>query len=318
MAGVELTLTDNGQWNIVRNTDGSPHWIRPVDETTANGEIPNFQAADIPLFSVVKLSGIHPYPHHAHSEDHYYFQMERVDAITPSQNLMEELVDKVHKEFFFTKDRTLSVADYNNGTYSLMLIKPERTELVTEEIDSVVKYRLRVLYGGTTYVLPITDPVYRDYIEHHPDAIGKTVDAWLTLSIGMEFEGEHHKLVAAVITSQIPILKEYRNTSATGWAIKEVRKFTRQERAGIKKAYIVPTQQGHSVYIKKKDGSDRFIPLEDDKLGKDWAKVNMKTAQLVVYGRLHEPDVLRIRIPDTERLNLWGRLRRFIRGVVST
>lgn len=313
IAGVELTHAENGQWKIVRNSDGSPHWIRPVDETTANGEIPNLLASDIPLFSVVKLSGVHSCPHFAHSEDTYYYLMERVDAITPSPNLLEELEDNVHKEVFFTKDRTLSVADYQAGNYSLMLIKPERTELVTEEIDGVVKYRMRVLYGRTTYLLPVTDPVYREFIEHHPDVIGKTVDAFLTLSIGLEFEGEHHKLVAAVVTSQIPFLKDSVNLSATGWVIKDVRQFTEKERAEIEKAYIVSTQQGHSVYIKRKDRSDCFIPLEDDKQGNDWAKVNMKTAQLVVYGRDHEPDVVRVRIPVTEKRTLGEMLKRLLR-----
>lgn len=40
VAGVEVTIDREEQWKVVKNEDGSPKWIRPIDSNTEYGEVP--------------------------------------------------------------------------------------------------------------------------------------------------------------------------------------------------------------------------------------------------------------------------------------
>ena len=62
IAGVEVIISQDDHWEIVRNNDGSPHWIRPIDQHTDYGEILEGEARHIPLLSVVRLTGVIPCP----------------------------------------------------------------------------------------------------------------------------------------------------------------------------------------------------------------------------------------------------------------
>ena len=93
IAGVEVTISHNDHWKIVRNDDGSPHWIRPIDRHTEYGEILEGEARYIPLLSVVKLSEVEPCPHESHSEDVNYMQMTAIGMIHNNPDVLEQLSD---------------------------------------------------------------------------------------------------------------------------------------------------------------------------------------------------------------------------------
>ena len=75
IAGVEIRIDDSRNWTVVRKADGSPKWIRPIDETTEFGEIRIGEAQFIPLLSVVRLKSIVPIPCQSHTEDVHYAMM---------------------------------------------------------------------------------------------------------------------------------------------------------------------------------------------------------------------------------------------------
>ena len=54
-------------------------------------------------------------------------------------------------------------------------------------------------YYGADYDFPITDPIFLEEFKKEPERFANIADVYLTISLGLEFEGWHHKLVAGVI-----------------------------------------------------------------------------------------------------------------------
>ena len=199
IAGVEVTISQDKRWKIVRNNDGSPHWIRPIDQHTEYGEVLEGEARHIPLLSVVKISEAVPCPHESHSEDVNYLQMTTIGMIHNYREVLEQLSDNVHFEIFYTTELAISPEIYAKGNYSLMMIHPENIQFQEDLTKNRARYRMSFSYHGTNYDFSITDPVFYEQIALQPELLNSLTDIYLTLSIGLEYEGRHHKLIAGVI-----------------------------------------------------------------------------------------------------------------------
>ena len=140
IAGVEVTISQDYHWEIVRNDDGSPHWVRPIDQHTEYGEVLEGEARYIPLLSVVKLSEVIPCPHESHSEDVNYMHMIAIGMIKSNREVLEQLSDNVHYEVFYSKELAISPEVYAKGNYSLMMIHPENIQFQ----EDLTKNRARI------------------------------------------------------------------------------------------------------------------------------------------------------------------------------
>ena len=199
VAGIEVIPEKNGKWIIARNQDGSPHWIRPI-ASTQYGEIPNHIAFNIKLLHVVKLIDVKACPKHAHSENLHYSQLEVYQLFYPSElAILNQFVDTTHQSVFGNRGKAISVEMLLGLSYSLMLIHVKNANAYIDESREKSKNRMRFSYFGTEYDFPITDPIFLDEFRKQPERFVNIPDVFLTLSLGLEFEGWHHKLVAGVI-----------------------------------------------------------------------------------------------------------------------
>lgn len=199
VAGIEIAPKTNGKWKMVRNQEGMPQWIRPI-ANTPYGEIPLHLVNDINILSVIKLVDIQPCPHKAHTEDMLFSHMECCHYDFPNDiELLNRLLDPIHQAIFHSRGRAISTQMMSGLNYSLMLIHPENIQTYIDETREKSKYRMTFTYFGTNYDLPITDPLFLDRMRETPQLYAQIDNAYLTLSLGMEFEGWHHKLVAGVI-----------------------------------------------------------------------------------------------------------------------
>ena len=199
LAGIEIAYSQEGQWEIVRNENGTPHWIRPIADTTY-GEIPYHVANNIKLLSVVKLTDIEACPECTHSENVHYSQIE-VSPLSYSseQNVLNLFVDNVHQSVFGNRGKAVSADMVPGLNYSLMLIHAENVLVYVDENREKAKNRMKFNYFGAEYGLPITDPAFLEMFRSRPEHIAIIPGVFLTLSLGLEYEGWHHKLVAGVI-----------------------------------------------------------------------------------------------------------------------
>lgn len=315
VAGVEIIIDPDGQWSVRRDAVGKPIWIRPIDRHTEYGEIPEGDAHFLPLLSVVKITDVVPCPQHAHSEDVYFASMYAIGKVLPHSDVIKQLIDSIHDVLFYDSEFSISIDTYNQGDYSLMLIHPGHFSFHLDPTKARAKYFMTFSYNGVSYDFSVTDPYFYAYINQHPDALEYLSDVYLVLSLGLEYEGRHHKLVAAVI---IPSLTK---TDINIQTIihetlheKSVRPFNRQERSLCKRAFVVPSQEGLSLCLKKKDGKDQFIMLDEGCDLSSWQKVNLKTVLLVTYENEYGEETYRIRkAPSTGKWNFRSFLRRLLR-----
>ena len=285
IAGVEVTFDAYNHWVVERHSDGSPLWIRPIDKDTEYGEVLEGEARFIPLFSVVKLTGVIPCPHLSHSEDVFYQQMQPIGMIHPSEEAVELLSDTVHPEIFYSTELGISPETYAQGNYSLMLIHPESIAFVEDPTKNRAKYRMTFAYHGVLYDFSITDPSFYELITRQPDAIETLSDIYLTLSIGLEYEGRHHKLIAGVIIpSKISDSKDFHTIIRQDFQRQiSSRSFTKSELSVYKRAFLVPSREGLSVCLKTKAGGEQFLLLDVDSTGEPWQIVILKKSLLVTY-----------------------------------
>ena len=314
IAGIEIEIDNENRWTIKRNKDRSPKWVRPIAQTTEFGEIPEGEAHFLPLLSVVRLTDVVPCPQMAHSEDVNYKMMYPVGRVPAIPTVFDKLMDDVHPILFYNTDYSISVDTYKHGEYSLMMIHPEGLSFHLDPTKNRAKYFLTFKYNGAVYDFTITDPYFYQYIEQHPDAIENLSDVYLTLSLGLEYEGRHLKLIAAIIipsevsaiNDPFVILQDYLREKST-------RQFTSKERRACKRCFVVPSQEGFSVCMKMRNGKDQFMLVDEKCSAKIWQVVNLKKAYLVRYEDADGNEVHRIRVSTTTKESLFKRLTSFFK-----
>ena len=199
IAGIEVVPQADGSLDIVRHDDGRPRWIRPVS-MSANGEIPNHLAESFKIFSLVKLTEVEPCPDKAHSEDVHCSRMEICPfELLPTKSFINQLLDTQHQAVFYYRGKAIPATIIDRLDYSLMLILPENVSAYCDEERENSKYRMKFTYSGSNYDFPITDPVFLEQFKKKPEKYADLKGVYLVLSLGLEFEGFHFKLVATVV-----------------------------------------------------------------------------------------------------------------------
>lgn len=199
IAGIEVVPQADGSLVIVRHDDGRPRWIRPIS-MSANGEIPNHLAESFKIFSLVKLYDVEPCPDKAHSEDVHCSRMEISPfELLPTKAFLNQLLDTQHQAVFYYRGKAIPATIIDRLDYSLMLIQPENVSAYCDEERENSKYRMKFTYSGSNYDFPITDPVFLEQFKKNPEKYNDLDGVYLVLSLGIEFEGFHFKLVATVV-----------------------------------------------------------------------------------------------------------------------
>ena len=208
VAGVEIVFDANGGLKPVYDDDGRPRWIRPI-ATTTYGEIPNYVAEGIKLLSIVKLYNVVPCPNKPHTENVYYSKIEQCEFdLSNDVNIINHLFDNTHQAIFHNRGRAVSAEMSMGINYSLMLIHAENACAYIDENREKSKNRMSFTYYGADYDFPITDPIFLEKFKKAPKLFADIPDVYLTLSLGLEFEGWHHKLVAGVIIPTTSLQKK--------------------------------------------------------------------------------------------------------------
>ncbi|MBQ9641290.1 MAG: siphovirus Gp157 family protein [Bacteroidaceae bacterium] len=196
IAGVEIDSNNS----ILFNNNGNPKWIRPIETYTQYGEIPNNIACNIKLLSSVTLKHVVGYPQTVHRENVSYVEIEANPLpFHADSSFLNQFVDKVHQSIFGNRGKAVSVDMASRLDYSLMFIHVQNASAYIDEDRERSKNRMKFIYYGTEYEFPITDPMFLDSFKREPERFANIPDVYLTISLGLEFEGWHHKLIAGVI-----------------------------------------------------------------------------------------------------------------------
>ena len=192
IAGIELQKS-KGSWSILRNSEGLPKWIRPVSNSK-HGEISASIADQFSLLDVVEIDIAEEVPKGFQAENCLIQSISKTGNVRISARNLQMLTDRQHSKLFNFRGRSVSVEYVKAVDYSLMLIEPENfvTIAVEREFGKVQK-RGQFTYQGNDYDLPITDV---DFVVGSE----KGKKCFLTISLGVEYEGWHYKLIAGVVS----------------------------------------------------------------------------------------------------------------------
>jgi hypothetical protein len=197
LAGIEV---DNNNNPKIEN--GHPKWIRPICDTP-HGEVPNHIAEPFQILDIIEIDVTGNHPENYQSEN-VLFNVNSIQRIgTFNKNQLNNLC-KNRKYIFSTRYPSLSEEVIKKLTYSLMLIKPEKFEVVEkifEDRPDNPQLRLIFLYNGFLYDFSITDPVFLRKYQQNPDFMENIEDVFLCLSVGVKFPktNRYYKLVAGII-----------------------------------------------------------------------------------------------------------------------
>lgn len=196
LAGIEVKKTFNG-YSVVKNYDGSPKWIRPVMANDNQG-IPESMVKSFGLFDILDIDVMHDVPSGAHSENVHFRSINKVGHYNGS---LTALCDDNHSLIFGNRGKAVPEEIFCAGGYSLMFVKPENLFIETQYDDyGHEKYRIQFSYKGNRYDFPLTDPEYISMLQRGSRKSGlRKNDIYLTLSLGVNYNDWHYKLVAGVV-----------------------------------------------------------------------------------------------------------------------
>ncbi len=190
LAGIEVEERVAGRFTLVLN-NGMPKWVRPISNGL-NGEVSVDDAKKYQNLEIIELFNVRPNPQGFQSENVLVDGIRSIQKTQLSEADLNLLCDSLHNLIFSNRGRAVVAESINELCYSLMMVKPSKFEAYeTLNARGVRQMRGKFLFNGNEYDFPVTDACY------DIDAKNGGV-VFLALSIGLEFEGWHSKLIAGV------------------------------------------------------------------------------------------------------------------------
>ncbi len=119
-------------------------------------------------------------------------------SINPSKNNLNKLIDSTHPTLFGNTGKAVSAEHINELNYSLMFIKPQNFEVYEKCYEFDKKIRGRFTYNGSHYDLPVTNVSFLHALNKGIPSFNQD-NVYLIISLGIELEGWHYKLIAGVV-----------------------------------------------------------------------------------------------------------------------
>ena len=212
IVGVKVVFNPElNTYDVVRDSNDNPVWFRPINRQTEAGAIPNIEAHKISILDIVTADDVEHHPEGAQKENYYYNSLTKNGNIPFSVKELDKFVDKSHYTLFGNRGVAVHPDKYDDLGYSALLIKCTDVEFYLKDrtqMDRIPQPRAKFKYNNTEYDLPITDPIFRQAINNDLENANSFPGFYFTLSLGVENEGWHSKLIACVI----PIPQETQST----------------------------------------------------------------------------------------------------------
>jgi hypothetical protein len=178
-----------------------PKWIRPICNTT-HGEIYTNLVSHIKILDIIEIE-ITNYPKvNNYQSENVYFRENSIRIIGEFQiNQLDNLIDN-RNLIFGNRGKAVSEEAIVNLTFSLMFVKINQYEVIEKKYeDNPKKSQIRLVfsYNKNKYDLPITDPVFMHNYQKNPSFFEIFNQLYITLPLGVEWQGWFYKLVAGMI-----------------------------------------------------------------------------------------------------------------------
>jgi len=191
LAGIEVEFDREG-WVFKLGDQVQPIWVRPVSRDS-HGEISHLVADPLEILEVIRLVNTEPAPMGYQRENVYFDQIIRCGSDHFEPDDLGFISVSANPRTFGNLKNAIHVDHIEAVHESLTLVEPSHfSSYIRTYEGGKAQIRGRYTLAGVEFDQPITDPAFRcgDEQEQH---------AYLTLSLGLEHEGFHSKLIAAVV-----------------------------------------------------------------------------------------------------------------------
>ena len=207
IAGIEIELDKaKGTYRIIRNGQ-VPQWIRPVSDSEHGevGEVAADLVESISLNDIVELDIITEAPKGYQSENMLFNpkSIEIASKIKPSEKALDNLVREGCLNLFGNKGAAIHPDAIDSIGFSILLIKVGKPIAYRKETDyngkKSIQLRMKFKFNGNDYDLAVTDLDFIKEFELNDSVLDSFSIFYLTISLGVIYNGWYHKLVAGVI-----------------------------------------------------------------------------------------------------------------------
>lgn len=199
IAGIELTRDGNGKYDIVKNADNRPKWLRPVT-TAEHGQVPEKVVEKMQILDVWEIDVKRECPKNYQSENILFDpkSLRKIHHINRKSDNFNNLIEREKPFLFGCEGKTVPHFKIAEVNHSLVLVKGEKVQIYESKIR---RFRIRVsfYYRGYHYDLPVTDVNFFDKYWEDNSFVTNAKDFFITVSLGVEFEEKYYKLAAGVI-----------------------------------------------------------------------------------------------------------------------
>lgn len=198
LAGIELTLDAAGKPHLALDATGNPHWIRPVAHTE-HGEVPQAAVQHIHLLDIVVFEYEAACPQGYQTENVYYQgnTFESCGKLNAKPENLNQLVDNQTDTLLGNRQKFLTVEEAAALEKSIVLVKATEGSLKLYEMGAQLRTGFR--WQHTYYDLPVTDLDFHLRWIDDPKLLEGKTNIYLCVSLAINFEGRHHKLVAGIL-----------------------------------------------------------------------------------------------------------------------
>lgn len=201
IAGVELITKDQNTF-LLSKSGGNVKWFRPVSKRE-HGEISSRVSNQMKVLDIYEVEVIEECPEGFQSENIFIKEksLRYIKSVKPEKKKLEKIIDDINEPIFFNKGRAVIKEKIHLLNRSLLFIKPDTLRFIPVK-NIKVQDQLRIEFSSKNviYNFPVTDVDFLKKYKEDSHIIKSINEAYLTISLGLEFEGWHFKLVAGVIT----------------------------------------------------------------------------------------------------------------------
>lgn len=154
------------------------------------------------LLDIVKINVTKPNPQGYQSENVLFANqpLSVIDKIQKASSLIDKLLSADEPVLFGNRGKAVSVADIGQLNYSLVFIKPANVQVYSTTSRSENRQiRASFVFNDIPYDLPITDIDFTNQFSQNPMLLESCTHIYFTISLGVEFQGSHYKLIAGVV-----------------------------------------------------------------------------------------------------------------------
>ncbi|MBK9017397.1 MAG: hypothetical protein IPM82_26965 [Saprospiraceae bacterium] len=176
--------------------------MAPSVSDAEHGQVPASLVTDISVGDIIQFDLLQPCPSVYQTENCLFAtgSLQKVRAAVMTAAHLEQLVENQGEALLGNHYRSLALNEIDKVNRSLVLIKPDEVQpYFTTPYNT--KPRIKFKLGSSSYDLPMTDVNFFDTMQARLESL-QGQSAFITISLGMPFEGRHYKLAAGVIYCQ--------------------------------------------------------------------------------------------------------------------